>query len=106
MAGHVYVYDGGETVEHCNPQRAAHALAAAVRPGAQVVVKNPQGTTVGVGSVTGRPVHAGSSFMDPCVFPFSVPGLPRSRFYTVSVAGSNGVTVPASELGDVRVKIA
>ena len=59
-----------------------------VTKGAQVVVKDESGTTIGVTALEAGTLTADGESLA-CSYPFSVAGLPDAEFYAVHVGGSN-----------------
>lgn len=73
-----------------------------IRAGAQVVIADASGKTVGLGKLTvGRTTSAGrTGYRPPCAFHFTVPGVPTgSGFYKIT-AGTHSVQVTSAEVAD------
>lgn len=64
-----------------------------IREGAQVVVRDGGGRTLALGSLGGGEMIAAT-----CVFPFEIPGVPRSRFYSVEVSHRGEVNFSREDL--------
>jgi hypothetical protein len=66
-----------------------------IGPGTQAVVKNASGTILGTGTFDSGTASADNSS---CVYKFSVPNLPDSSFYTVTVSHRGDQTYSLSDL--------
>jgi hypothetical protein len=67
-----------------------------VGPGTSVTVEDETGRVVGVGTLGEGRLDYGSEAV--CVFPFTVVGVPRAAFYTVSVGRRGGLAFSFEDL--------
>lgn len=64
-----------------------------VHPGAEVLVKDPEGTIIAKGELADGPIASNA-----CIFTFTVSGVPGGhKFYTVGVANRGQLTFTEDE---------